>query len=105
MPGLQNAPQNAQDFIRALKASSDPPQPGGPLKIDIARLAWDDAQLYVPNKSEAIVEWLLSRLLKEKSRARYVLSFLNGCQVSSSVDFDCRTLSCDVRNFSSRLPS
>ncbi|TFK90203.1 hypothetical protein K466DRAFT_574360 [Polyporus arcularius HHB13444] len=70
MPGLQNAPQNAQDFIRALKASSDPPQPGGPFKIDIARLAWDDAQLYVPNKSEAIVEWLLSRLLKEKSRAR-----------------------------------
>lgn len=72
MPGLPNGPQNAQDFIRALKAPFDPPQPGGPLKIDIARLAWDNAQLYVPNKSEAIVEWLLSRLLKDKSKARYV---------------------------------
>ncbi|KAI0724331.1 Urb2/Npa2 family-domain-containing protein [Cerioporus squamosus] len=69
MPASQNGPQNAQDFIRALKAASDPPQPDGPLKIDIARLSWDNAQLYVPNKSEAIVDWLLSRLLKEKSRA------------------------------------
>ncbi|RPD63168.1 hypothetical protein L227DRAFT_573006 [Lentinus tigrinus ALCF2SS1-6] len=70
MPELQNGPQNAQDFIRALKASSDPPQPDGPLKIDIARHAWDNAQLYVPNKSEAIAEWLLSRMLKEKSSPR-----------------------------------
>ena len=72
MPELQNGPQNAQYFIRSLKASSDPPHPGGPLKLDIARQAWDDAQLYVPNKSEAIVEWLLSRMLKEKARAWYV---------------------------------
>ncbi|OSD05999.1 hypothetical protein PYCCODRAFT_1431820 [Trametes coccinea BRFM310] len=63
-------PRNAQDFIRALKASSDPPHVGGPLKIDIARDAWQDTQLYVPNKAEAIVEWLLTRLLKDKSKDR-----------------------------------
>ncbi|KAI0670121.1 Urb2/Npa2 family-domain-containing protein [Trametes maxima] len=66
MPG----PQNAQDFIRALKASSDPPQVGGPLKIDIAREAWENTRLYVPNKAEAIVEWILTRLLKDKARDR-----------------------------------
>ncbi|KAI0374393.1 hypothetical protein BV20DRAFT_977085 [Pilatotrama ljubarskyi] len=63
-------PQNAQDFIRALKAASDPPHVGGPLKIDIAREAWENTHLYVPNKAEAIVEWLLTRLLKDKSRDR-----------------------------------
>ena len=74
-------PQNAQDFIRALKASSDPPHAGGPSKVDIARQAWDDALLYVPNKAEAISDWLFSRLLKDKSRERYgpcfALSFLD----------------------------
>ncbi|KAI0359178.1 hypothetical protein OH77DRAFT_1473878 [Trametes cingulata] len=63
-------PQNAQDFIRALKAASDPPHAGGPLKIDIAREAWENTHLYVPNKAEAIVEWVLTRLLKDKSRDR-----------------------------------
>ncbi|TBU64845.1 Urb2/Npa2 family-domain-containing protein [Dichomitus squalens] len=62
--------QNAQDFIRALKAPSDPPHEGGPLKIDIARQAWEDSLLYVPNKAEAISDWLLSRLLKDRSRER-----------------------------------
>ncbi|KAI0824124.1 Urb2/Npa2 family-domain-containing protein [Trametes gibbosa] len=66
MSGLQNA----QDFIRALKASSDPPHAGGPLKIDIAAEAWANAALYVPNKAEAIVEWILTRLLKDKSKDR-----------------------------------
>ncbi|KAI0639184.1 Urb2/Npa2 family-domain-containing protein [Trametes polyzona] len=65
-----SGPQNAQDFIRALKAPSDPPHPGGPLKIDIATDAWANAQLYVPNKAEAIVEWILTRLLKDKSKDR-----------------------------------
>ena len=70
-------PQNAQDFIRALKASSDPPHVGGPSKIDIAKDAWENTHLYVPNKAEAIIEWLLTRLLKDRSRDRYkVLSLL-----------------------------
>lgn len=63
-------PQNAQDFIRALKASPDPPHAGGPLKVEIARMAWDNQLLYVPNKAETIVDWLLSRLLKDKSKDR-----------------------------------
>ena len=66
---------NAQDFIRALKASADPPQVGGPFKIEIARQAWDSPSLYVPNKAEAIAEWLLSTLLKDKSRRPYVVLF------------------------------
>ncbi|PIL29586.1 hypothetical protein GSI_08222 [Ganoderma sinense ZZ0214-1] len=64
-------PQNAQDFIRALKASSDPPHAGGPCKVEIAKQAWDNQLLYVPNKAEAIVDWLLSRLLKDKSKDRH----------------------------------
>ncbi|KAH9853182.1 Urb2/Npa2 family-domain-containing protein [Lenzites betulinus] len=63
-------PQNAQDFIRALKASSDPPHVGGPPKIDIAAEAWTNTALYVPNKAEAIVEWILTRLLKDRSKDR-----------------------------------
>lgn len=69
-------PQNAQDFIRALKAASDPPHVGGPFKIQIARKAWDDIQLYVPNKAEAIADWLLSRLLKDKSGTQYDILLL-----------------------------
>ncbi|KAI1797672.1 Urb2/Npa2 family-domain-containing protein [Ganoderma leucocontextum] len=65
------APQNAQDFIRALKASSDPPHAGGPVKVQIARQVWDNQLLYVPNKAEAIVDWLLSRLLKDKPKDRH----------------------------------
>ncbi|KAI8995332.1 Urb2/Npa2 family-domain-containing protein [Trametes punicea] len=67
-------PQNAQDFIRALKAPSDPPHVGGPLKIDIAREAWENTRLYIPNKAEAIVEWLLTRLLKDKAKDRHANS-------------------------------
>ena len=66
---------NAQDFIRALKASSDPPHAGGPFKVEIARQAWDTTSLYIPNKAEAITDWLLSTMLKDKSRQRYALSF------------------------------
>lgn len=61
-------PQSAQEFIRTLKAPSDPPQPDGTLKIDIARNAWADTKFYVPNKEEVIAEWVLTRLLKDKSK-------------------------------------
>lgn len=61
--------QSSQDFVRALKAPLDPPVVGGRLKIDIARRAWDDPSFFVPNKSEVIVEWLLTKLLKEKGKA------------------------------------
>ncbi|KAK0465330.1 Urb2/Npa2 family-domain-containing protein [Desarmillaria tabescens] len=59
--------RSSQGFVRALKSSSDPPSPEGPLKIDIARQAWDNKTFYVPRKEEVIADWVLSRLLKEKS--------------------------------------
>ena len=54
------------DFVRALRAPADPPQPGGPAKVQIARDVWHNSSLYVPNKGEVIAEFLLSRLLKDK---------------------------------------
>ncbi|KAJ7139899.1 Urb2/Npa2 family-domain-containing protein [Mycena epipterygia] len=57
----------SQAVFHALKAPSDPPQVGGPLKIQIASTAWDDKSLYMPNKGEVIAEWVLTRLLKDKA--------------------------------------
>ncbi|GJE87799.1 Urb2 domain-containing protein [Phanerochaete sordida] len=54
------------DFVRALRAPADPPQPGAPQKVQLARDVWNNASLYVPNKAELIAEFLLSRLLKDK---------------------------------------
>lgn len=64
--------QSAQDFIRALKAPSDPPQANGPTKIAIARATWDDGTFYVPNKEEVVADWVLTRLLKDKGKEPYV---------------------------------
>lgn len=63
------------DFPRALKAAADPPKPGGPSKLAIAQQAWRDPSGYVPNKGELIVEWLLTRLLKEKDTTTSVRAF------------------------------
>lgn len=63
---------SSQGFVRALKAHSDPPAPGGPFKIEIARQAWDDFSFYVPSKAEVIVDWILSKFLKEKAKEPYV---------------------------------
>ncbi|KAF8078378.1 Urb2/Npa2 family-domain-containing protein [Lyophyllum atratum] len=60
--------QTFQGFVRALKAASDPPSPGSQYKIEIARQVWDDASFHVPNKAEVIVEWILSKLVKEKDK-------------------------------------
>ncbi|KZT06756.1 uncharacterized protein LAESUDRAFT_774312 [Laetiporus sulphureus 93-53] len=57
---------SAQEFVRALKASSDPPHPGGPTKIQLAQEAWANTTLSLPNKAEVVVEWLLTRLLRDK---------------------------------------
>jgi hypothetical protein len=59
---------SSQSFVRALKAPSDPPQPDGPPKIEIARETWDNTSFYVPNKGEVIVDWLLTKLLKDKAK-------------------------------------
>ena len=68
--------QSSQSFVRALKAPSDPPQPDGPHKVEIAREAWDDTSFYVPSKEEVIVDWLLTKLLKDKAK-EYVLKVSN----------------------------
>lgn len=62
------ATQNALDFIRALKAPTDPPHQPGPSKIDIAYAAWHSDSFYMPNKAEIVVEWILTRLLKDKGK-------------------------------------
>ncbi|KAJ7706421.1 Urb2/Npa2 family-domain-containing protein [Mycena rosella] len=62
-----------QAVYHALKAPSDPPQAGGPLKIQIAASAWDDRSLYMPNKGEVIAEWVLTKLLKDKAHPPPVL--------------------------------
>ena len=62
------ATQNALDFIRALKAPTDPPRQPGPSKVDIAYAAWHNDSFYMPNKAETIVEWILTRLLKDKGK-------------------------------------
>ncbi|KAG5639320.1 hypothetical protein H0H81_004523 [Sphagnurus paluster] len=60
--------QSSRDFVTALKAASDPPTPGGLFKIQIARQAWDNPSFYVPNKAEVIVEWIVSKFLKEREK-------------------------------------
>ncbi|KZV77619.1 hypothetical protein PENSPDRAFT_621174 [Peniophora sp. CONT] len=60
--------QSSQNFVRALKAPNDPPSADSPAKIDIAREVWEQASFNVQNKAEAIVEFILTRLLKEKGK-------------------------------------
>lgn len=62
----------SQAVYHALKAPSDPPQPGGHLKIHIASTAWDNKSLYMPNKGEVIGEWVLTKLLKDRANPPYV---------------------------------
>ncbi|KAH8100543.1 Urb2/Npa2 family-domain-containing protein [Cristinia sonorae] len=62
------ATHNALEFVRALKAPTDPPVLPGPSKIDIAEAAWNNNAFYMPNKAETIVEWILTRLLKDRAK-------------------------------------
>uniref|UniRef100_A0A8H7Y6I5 Nucleolar 27S pre-rRNA processing Urb2/Npa2 C-terminal domain-containing protein n=1 Tax=Psilocybe cubensis TaxID=181762 RepID=A0A8H7Y6I5_PSICU len=59
---------SSQDFVRSLKASSDPPVTGGPFKIDIARQCWNNTSFYVPSKAEVISEWVFTKLIKDKGK-------------------------------------
>jgi hypothetical protein len=74
--------QSSQSFVRALKAFLDPPYPGSPSKIEIARQAWDDAAFYVPSKGEIITDWILSSLLKEKGHDPCVICSTFVCSFS-----------------------
>ena len=56
---------SAQSFVRALRAPNDPPRQGDPSKIDIASAAWRETSFHVPRKAEVVLEWCLTRLLKD----------------------------------------
>lgn len=58
---------SSQDFVRALRATSDPPFLQGPTKLELARRTWDDITFHVPEKARVIAEWILSRFVKDKS--------------------------------------
>lgn len=75
LPSYDRSPatHNALDFVRALKAPTDPPQPSGPSKIQIAQAAWKNNSFYMPNKAETVVDWILTRLLKDKGKDLCVL--------------------------------
>ncbi|KAF8641079.1 hypothetical protein AX17_000723 [Amanita inopinata Kibby_2008] len=60
--------ESSQDFVRALKSTTDPLVPGGPTKIEIAERAWRDSSLYLPNKAEVIADWILTKLLKDRGK-------------------------------------
>ena len=64
---------SAQDFIKALRAHPDT-HANGSSKIELARKAWDSINLDFPNKDEVVVDWLLTRLLKDKAKAGWVTS-------------------------------
>ena len=69
--------QSSQDFVRALKSTTDPPFPDGPCKVEIARQVWDRTSFYVPSKAEVITEWILTKLLKDKGKDRFVHLIFN----------------------------
>ncbi|KIK71275.1 hypothetical protein GYMLUDRAFT_254519 [Collybiopsis luxurians FD-317 M1] len=57
---------SSQNFVRALKANSDPPSPESPSKIEIARAAWNQKSFYAPRKAELIVDFILTRFIKNE---------------------------------------
>jgi hypothetical protein len=59
---------SSQAFVRALKASSDPPTQDGPSKLDIARAGWERREFVVSNKEELICDWLIGKMLKDRAQ-------------------------------------
>ena len=59
-----------QIIIKALKGSSDPPNKGGPSKIEVAKYAWDSTSIRFLNKDEVLAEWIFTSFVKEKGNIR-----------------------------------
>ncbi|KAL7420823.1 hypothetical protein Q5752_004776 [Cryptotrichosporon argae] len=77
-------------LIKALKAAADPPAPGGPTKIALARAAWD-APLDVARKADVLRDFVLDAWAKKGSPAlvdadyhRLLVSVLPACAVPAS---------------------
>ncbi|KAF5368462.1 hypothetical protein D9758_002365 [Tetrapyrgos nigripes] len=62
--------QTSQDFVKALKSSSDPPVPNEPTKIEIARTTWDNSSFYAPRKGEIIADWSFGVVIEGKGPAK-----------------------------------
>ncbi|KAF8342890.1 uncharacterized protein EI90DRAFT_801177 [Cantharellus anzutake] len=55
-------------LIRALDGSSDPPQGGELLKVELALAAWRNPNLLVPCKAEVLGRWALKTMIKCKDQ-------------------------------------
>ena len=62
--------KSSHTIIKALKGAKDPPGSSTFSKIEIARNAWEDAELRFPNKDEFVVDWLLSNFVKDRENTR-----------------------------------
>lgn len=56
--------QTSSALIKALKASSDPPQTGWPSKIEIARQAKDRDDFFLYRKESLLREWVIEEFGK-----------------------------------------
>ncbi|KAL5495654.1 hypothetical protein ACEPAI_1117 [Sanghuangporus weigelae] len=55
---------SSYSVIKALKGPEDLPASGGPLKIEIARKAWESNNIHFPSKDEVLAEWILTSFIK-----------------------------------------
>ena len=58
---------SAHALVKALKAAKDPPISGGPSKLEIAQLAVNAFDLYLPNKDHIVSEWILDTWTRSKA--------------------------------------
>lgn len=64
-------------LLRFLRASRDPPLPGGPSKIALAASAWRDPASEIPHLAEILRDWLLSAWSDGDRRFVWTLPFLS----------------------------
>lgn len=62
---------SAQEFVKVLKNTADPPTVNGLLKIELSRHVWDTPTFHLPRKAQVIAEWLLLKYTKDKDTERY----------------------------------
>jgi hypothetical protein len=60
MESIEDYLKSAPLLLKALKSSIDPPQPGWPVKIEIARRVWSASEVYIPRKAEVIRDWIMN---------------------------------------------
>jgi hypothetical protein len=57
---------SAHALVKALKASRDPPQDGGPTKLEIAIKAIHEEDTYLPNKKQIVLDFILDAWSRSK---------------------------------------